>query len=331
VGVSLREGRPSMEVCARASERLTELIGDMVTPLEQDISKAATKHLPQFQSRYASLGEKLNSMELPGIDRIHSLNKDIADVLFTDASDAPERLGGEESILYDNLKWAGEVDVAFKQGLEKTIRSLQKHRKEIKSFPASGVPGQLKDGLADEIKNLEERLASEEFYKHAIDLNTVLTNIEASTRDTAGKMLEVQRQNIKEADQDLSRLPEWVELTQEEQSIALGQLEELKIEAEENLDGLKRLITHEFNIHSTVQDLRKRIIAMGKERARENEKERRAKAREENTFLKTVSIPISIASLKELNDLLKTLEEVRANALKHEKVEIRFQLDHKSE
>ena len=331
VGVSLREGRPSMEVCARASERLTELIGDMVTPLEQDISKAAAKHLPQFQSRFASLGEKLNSMVLPGSDRIRSLNKDIADVLFTDASDAPERLGGEESILYENLKWAGEVDVAFKQGLEKTIRSLQKHRKEIKSFPASGVPGQLRDGLADEIKNLEERLASEEFYKHAIDLNTVLTNIEASTRDTASKMLEVQRQGIKEAEQGLSRLPEWVELTQEEQSLAFGQLEELKIEVEESLDGLKHLITNEFNIHSTVQDLRKRIIAMGKERARENEKERRAKAREENTFLKTVSIPVSIASLKELNDLLKTLEKVRANALKHDKLEIRFQLGNETE
>jgi hypothetical protein len=331
VGVSLREGRPSMEVCARASERLTELIGDMVMPLEQDISRATAKYLPQFQSRFASLGEKLNSIELPGSDRIRSLNKDIADVLFTDASDAPERLGGEESILYENLKWAGEVDVAFKQGLEKTIRSLQKHRKEIKSFPASGVPGQLRDELADEIKNLEERLSSEEFYKHAIDLNTVLTNIEASTRDAAGKMLEVQMQSIKEAEQELSRLPEWVELTQEEQSLALGQLEALKIEAEESLDGLKRLITHEFNIHSTVQDLRKRIIAMGKERAHENEKERREKAREENTFLKTVSIPTSIASLKELNDLLKMLEEIRASALKHEKVEIRFQLGNETE
>jgi hypothetical protein len=120
-------------------------------------------------------------------------------------------------------------------------------------------------------------------------------------------------------------------LTQEEQSLALGQLEELKIEAEESLDGLKRLITHEFNIHSTVQDLRKRIIAMGKERARENEEERRAKAREENIYLKTVSIPISIASLKELNDLLKAFEEVLAQALKYDKVEIRFKLDETSE
>jgi hypothetical protein len=34
------------------------------------------------------------------------LNQDIADVLFTDASDAPQRLGAETSAIYDNLKWA---------------------------------------------------------------------------------------------------------------------------------------------------------------------------------------------------------------------------------
>jgi hypothetical protein len=59
VGVSLREGKPSNEVLALAAERLTELIGDTVVPLEDEISKTAAKHLPQFQSKFGSLGEKL--------------------------------------------------------------------------------------------------------------------------------------------------------------------------------------------------------------------------------------------------------------------------------
>lgn len=42
-------------------------------------------------------------------DRIRTLNQDIADVLFTDASDAPQRLGSETSALHDNLKWTLEV------------------------------------------------------------------------------------------------------------------------------------------------------------------------------------------------------------------------------
>jgi len=331
VGVALREGKPSNEILARAAERLTELVGDMVVPLEDEISKAAAKHLPRFQSRFAPLGEKLDSLELPGAEWVHSLNKDIADLLFTDASDAPERLGAEESVLYENLKWAGEVDVAFKQGLESTIKSLQQHRNEINAFPASGVPGQLRNELADEIRHLEERLSLEDFYKHASDLNSTLTSIQARTRDAGINMSEVQQQSIKEVEQDLRRLPEWEELTQEEQSSVFAQLEGLRIEAEKDLQGLKRLITQEFVIHSTLQDFRKRIIAMGRERAREKEKDRREKAREENTYLETVSIPKSVASLQELNSLLKAIEQVRAHALKYDKMEVRFVIDQSPE
>jgi hypothetical protein len=43
------------------------------------------------------LAEKLNSLGMVGGDRIRALNQEIADVLFTDASDAPQRLGSEIS------------------------------------------------------------------------------------------------------------------------------------------------------------------------------------------------------------------------------------------
>jgi hypothetical protein len=36
---------------------LTELTGDTVVPLEDEISKAAAKYLPQFQTRFGSLGK----------------------------------------------------------------------------------------------------------------------------------------------------------------------------------------------------------------------------------------------------------------------------------
>ena len=324
VGVSLREGRPSNEVLARAAERLTDLIGDMVVPLEDEISKAAVKYLPQFQSRFAPLGQKLDSLGLPGVDRVQSLSKDIADVLFTDASDATERLGGEESNLYESLKWAGEVDVIFKQGLEYTIKDLQLHRREITEFPELGVPGQLRQDLVEEMTLLENRLAKEAFYKHVTDLNSALTNIKARVRDAAVSMNYAQKNTIKEAEKDLRRIQEWAELTQEEQFSVLSQVESFRIESEKNLSGLKQLITQEFNIHSTIQDLRKRIISMGILRAGKKENERRAKAREENTYLRTVSIPKSIVSIQELNDILKKLEQIRADSIKHDKFEISF-------
>ena len=81
IGVSLRDERPSIETLGRAAERLTELVGDMVIPLEQEISKAAAKHFPRFQHDYGSLAEKLTGLGLAGSDRVRTLNQDIADVL----------------------------------------------------------------------------------------------------------------------------------------------------------------------------------------------------------------------------------------------------------
>ena len=109
IGVSLRDSKPPIETLGRASERLSDLIGDTVIPLEQEISKAAAKHFPRFQHDYGPLAEKLNGLGLKGSDRIIDLNQDIADMLFNDASDATERLGSEISVLYNNLKWAFEV------------------------------------------------------------------------------------------------------------------------------------------------------------------------------------------------------------------------------
>ena len=59
VGVALRDNPLSMEVLAKAAERLTTLSGELVVPLEQDIGKAAQKLLPSLQQRLAPLSERL--------------------------------------------------------------------------------------------------------------------------------------------------------------------------------------------------------------------------------------------------------------------------------
>ena len=156
VGIALREERPPLEVLARAAERLTELLGEQVLPLEDEISKMAGKHIPQFQVRYIPLGGKIASLGVAGTERVQSLTQEIADLLFTDASDAPQRLGGKESFLFDALKWAAELTHALDQGLETTIRELVNHHQEILALPDSGVPGQLRKDMTDVFENLVE-------------------------------------------------------------------------------------------------------------------------------------------------------------------------------
>ena len=59
---------------------------------------------------------------------------------------------------------------------------LQHHRREIASLPDSGVPGELRADLAEEVAQLEERLGQENFYQYSADLSTRLTAIKARVR-----------------------------------------------------------------------------------------------------------------------------------------------------
>lgn len=322
VGVSLRESRPSNEILAKAAERLTELIGETVVPLEQKISQTAVKHLPQFQTKFAPLSEKLYSLGLPGIERMRSLGKEIADVMFTDASEAPERLGAEESNLYASLKWAGKVAQIFKQGLEKTIKELQVYRKEIKEMPVSGVPGQLKEDLVDELSLLDSLFSDENFHTRATEFNSILTDIKSKVKSAVERMQDGQKKMIQDTKEEFSLILEWSELSSEEQSGVISKIENLDFEAEKTISGLKQLVSHEFDIYSTIQELRKRIIFMGKERAQKREEKRKEQAKRENKYLKTLSIPSRIDSLQDLNNLLKRLEQLRADSIKHDKFEI---------
>lgn len=327
VGVSLRDERPSNEVLARAAKRLTDLVGDAVIPLEDEISKTATKQFPKFQHQFGPLAEKLDALGLPGGDNVRSLNQELADVLLTDASDAPQRLGSEESPLYDGLKWATEVDRTLKNGLAQTVRELQQHRHDIEALPDTGVPGRLRQDLAEELEQMSQRLGYENFHTHVPDLNSMLTSIKARTRDTTNAMALEQEQRLKSTEKELQKLPGWVELSQDERSAVLAQVDDLTLKVQEDLKGLKMLLSHEYVIHSQLQDIRRRIENVAAQRIQERENEKRERARAEGVWTRKVAIPSRIQSIDTLNSLLKSLESLRSEVLKHDKVDIALVLD----
>jgi len=313
VGVSLREERPSNEILARAAERLTELSGDMVVPLEDDISKATTKLFPQLQHQYGPLAEKLKGLKLPGVDRLESLSQDIKDTLFTDASDAPQRLGAEESELYANLKWAADLKRALEQGLEQTLRELQQHRRELESLPGSGTPGQLRNELTDEIASLTERLNHADFFKYNTEFASSLTTLKSRVRDTAIALQTEQLQRIKEAEQDLHRLSEWKELTQQEQNNLLSDLEKLAVTASEDLDGLRALVNQEYAIQSQVQDIKQRIQRIGQQRLQNKLREEQEQAVKEGKkkISRNLNPKQQITTMADLDALITELQQLR--------------------
>ena len=328
IGVALRDERPSIATLGRAAERLTELVGDMVIPLEQEISKAAAKHFPRFQHDYGSLAGKLSGLGLAGSDRIRTLNQDIADVLFTDASDAPQRLGAETSAIYDNLKWALEVKRVLDNGLDATLRDLQAHRRDIEALPDTGVPGELRRELAEDLGTLSERLGKEDFYKHTADFNSQLTHLKGRVRDAVITLSDQQKLRLKEGVEDLQRIPEWEQLTQEERGNAVIRLDGLALAATQDLAGLKKLLARDYDINSTLEDLKRSIQRQGQERLRKRMEEERAKTGEKGPakLTKSIAVPVKMTSAADIDTLIQQLHEIKAQIGLYAEIEVTFSL-----
>lgn len=326
VGVSLRNDKPSNDVLALACDRLSKLIGDTVVPLEQEISKAAVKHFPRFQYDYGALAERLSGLGLAGSDRILSLTQDIANILSTDGSDAPQRLGAETSEIYDSLKWAQEVKRALDNGLAATIRDLQAHRRDIAALPDSGVPGELRRELSDDLDSLSERLAKEDFYKHTADFNSQLTDLKSRVRDAVAKLAEQQKQRLKEGIQDLQRIAEWEELTQEERGNAVSRLDGLALDATHDLLGLKNLLTRDYDVNSTLDELKRSIQRQGQQRVLKRLENERSQYGDSAPvkLIKSIAVPQKMTSAEDIDALIQQLHEIKGQLALYAEMEVTF-------
>lgn len=334
IGVSLRDERPSIDTLGRAAERLTELTGEMVIPLEQEISKAMVRHFPRIQHELGPLAEKLDGLGIRGGERMRRLTRDIADVLFTDASDAPQRLGAESSAFHDDLRWSLEIRHAFDHGLQDTLRALQSHRQDIEALPDTGIPGDLRREVAEELGLLAERLAQGDFYRHATDFNSLLTRLQNRVRDAVLALSDQQKTRIREGVDDLQRLPEWEELTFGERGNAVRRLEDLIVEVGHDLAGLKKLLARDYDINGTLEELKRSIQRQGRERARLRVQESRAGFDQPDAggsemagLTRTVTLPSRLTSMDDLDSLIRQLHELKTQLALYPdmKISIAFQ------
>jgi hypothetical protein len=313
VGISLRQDRPSMDVLVRAAQRLTDLSGDQVVPLEDEIGRAAQKLLPGLQHLLAPLGEKLASLRLPGTETVESVNRQIADLMLSDASDAPQRFGGEHSPLYEGLKWGMSARLALDQGLGDTVRDLRDIAGAINDLPSTGIPGELRASVRVDLETVADRLGQDDFIRHRADLGSGLTTLSARLGDAVRVMAKAQAQRLRDAEQDLCLIPEWSAFTAEEQSNTLAELQHLVVTVDEDVAGLKRLVARQFDIDQTIADLRGRIVHEARARAqREHEAETGGGLRGAATKIRRpLAIPARIATVTELDALIRRLHSLR--------------------
>jgi hypothetical protein len=329
IGVALRDVTFSNEEMALAAQRLTELFGETVIPLEGEIGKTATKNLPGFQSRFAPLGTKLAMLGLPGEDQVQSLIGAISNLLATDASDAPKSFGAEQSVLYDNLKWAMVVENEFNNGLEATIEQIREYRREIENLPDSGIPGQLRQDTSEILNTLKAMLSKTDFYQYAPDLNTNLTELQSCTRNAAQQMAESLKGTLKQAEADLEQLPEWAELIQEERNNALVKLEELQIEFSADLKGLKAAIYQSFSLQQALSDVKNYVVNLGKkyhnerDQAAKNDKPQEDKTKPIHSF----KIPKKVRTIQQLEEVIQELAKLKNDWDRYSEIEISIDIE----
>ena len=263
-GVALRDSAVSPEAKLRAAERLLDLTGEQVMPLEQDVSEAVIKHFPGLLNAYTPLETRLRSCGLPGAQRAADLQDSLTEILKADASDATPRLGAETCPLFDDLLWARQVNQAFANGIDLTARSLRRHLEEIEKLPGTGACEKLISETAATRADTYELLQRNDVFEQITALQTVLSRIEIAVRDGCKMLAEEQSGALDREIEAIESTDDWVHLGAEHQNAFGERLEKLRIKVSENLEGIQRLIAHQYVISTELPKIRDEIVQLVK-------------------------------------------------------------------
>lgn len=330
IGIGLREERPDPDAVARAAERLRELTGENVLFLEDEVAAAAKKHFPGFQQDYSSLGVELTTLHLAGASRADDLSSDLAEVVRGDGSDAVRRLGGQNSPLFDSLKWALKVKHAFANGLKQVVASLQELNTAIHQLPDSGVPGQLKLNTSELLTQVNDVLAKESFYEESSKLHLAQQQLEKIVGTAVGDLEKQQTQTGDRATAQWQLLPDWTDLLSDDRAWFLSEAETLKFHVPETLNGLRQLLAHDYDLNHRLRDLEAEISTRASQRRNEREKPEKpgddAPPPEPPTevFETNVAVPAIFDKVEQIDMLVGQLHGFRPRIAARQRVRIHF-------
>lgn len=310
IGILCRDGGPPPETKLRASNRLIELTGENVLPIEESISKAVMKHFPDFQRDYASLATQLKNLKLPGVERAENIQDGLSEILKGDASDATNRLGGEECPLFDDLLWAHEAKKAFENEIEVVVEKANELLTEIPKLPDADIPGDLIIETQEARERLAECLSREDFYGHMPEMKQWVNAIDTKIKEKAGLLAEKQGEWLNLEKTKIQNSSLWNELGQDDQARFATEMDTLKVDVSTGLNGFKQLINNQFLLASKLQKILQEIESIVKEQR----KRRRVYEKNLSHLPQTVSsegqIDDIVTELQSLKEQLKDYDEI---------------------
>jgi Family of unknown function (DUF6079) len=305
IGIALRDAPIDPDKLLRSRDRLLSLTAEEVMPLEEDISKCVMRHFPDFQQNYAPLAVQLDNLGLPGRDRAQSIQDNLAEILKGDASDAANRLGGQQCPLYDDLCWARDVKKAFDNGIGEIIQSARELLAEIPKLPASGIPGVLMLNTESSRSELAEYIAREDFFNHMPSMQNRIINIKGKVEQAAIQFIEEQDKKLENDKTRLQDLPEWGILGTDDKVRLVAELESLRVDVGNDLNGIKKLINDGYLFSNELSRIEKEIKTLAEKVGKKGENG------DTDIVDVTLEVPKLVSSVNALNALIQKLQELK--------------------
>ena len=106
----------------------------------------------------------------------------------------------------------------------------------------------------------------------------------------------------------------------------MNRLDGLALAATQDLAGLKRLLARDYDINSTLDDLKRSIQRQGQERLRQRMEEERAKTGDIGPakLSKSISVPMKMTSAADIDALIQQLHEIKAQLGLYAEIEVTF-------
>lgn len=307
VGVALRDGGIDPDSLLRAAERLLELTGQDVLPLEDEVSKNVTRFFPDLQREYAHLSSELRNLKLPGAERAERIQDSLSEILKGDASDAASRLGPEECSLYDDLLWARQVEKALGGDFPASVRNANQVLEDIPGLSDIGPLAELRINTQSDRDKLTDTLAKDDFFTHSADIQTHLANVQQAIKITANALAEEYAADLEAAKHRLEERPEWQVIGGPDQERFASALDDLQISIEPTLEGIHSCLNARYPLQQKVAAIEKEMAELAAERETPVE----PVEPEEATWVDDLVLPREVTSADDLDVLIQKLQELK--------------------
>lgn len=265
-GIAPRGQPVPLAALDRASRRLEEMFGDEVLPLEDQVSRIVRTRFPTVMERIGSLPDRLRLLDLAGEQRARDFLQACANLLKEDAGGAASLLGGVESTIPTDEKWASGVAKVLDEHGEHDIRearALLARLKELSElFPAvadiRGLPA---------AATMREILTSDAFSSRMADLRGALRVLRTAVRTFYREERAALLTARVEAGLRLQQRPLWSKVPENELEEIWKELlateAGLEEEPQDALGSLQRALTRRLGL----ADLEERLARKTDERA----------------------------------------------------------------